>query len=156
MELFKQEAGINMLHVPYKGTAGALNDLVGGHVHASVVSLQSATPLVQNGKLRMLAIMSNERAATFPQVPTMVESGFGNMLVDTWYGVLAPAGMSAAVIAKMNAEINELLALPEIKEAMAKQGLDPAGGKPEVLDALLQRELKLWSQVVKRGKLSLN
>jgi tripartite-type tricarboxylate transporter receptor subunit TctC len=153
MELFKQETGTNMTHVPYKGSAGALNDIVAGHVQASVVSLQSATLFTQNGKIRMLAVMSRERAPTFPQVPTLVESGYGNMLVETWYGVLAPAGTPPAVIAKINAEITNLLTLPDVKEAMAKQGVDPAGGKPEKLDTLLRSELKLWSQVVTRGKI---
>ncbi len=153
MELFKQETGTDMIHVPYKGSAGVLNDLVAGHVQASVVSLQSATQLVQSGKMRMLAVMSRERAPTFPQVPTLVESGYGNLQVATWYGVMAPAGTPPAVISKMNSEINSLLALPEVKESMAKMGVDPAGGKPEQLDALVRSEIKLWSQVVTRGKI---
>jgi tripartite-type tricarboxylate transporter receptor subunit TctC len=153
MELFKQEANINMLHVPYKGTAGAINDLIAGHVQASVVSLQSATPFVQKGGLRMLGVMSGERVPTFPQVPTLAESGFPSMQVETWYGVMAPAGTPPAVIAKLNAEINQLLTLPDIKEAMAKQGVDPAGGKPDRLDTLVRNELKLWTQVVTRGKI---
>ncbi|HEV7618375.1 MAG TPA: tripartite tricarboxylate transporter substrate binding protein [Burkholderiaceae bacterium] len=153
MELFKQETGINLVHVPYKGTAGALNDIVAGHVQASVVSLQSATPLVQSGKMRMLAVMSRERAPTFPQVPTLTEAGLGNMVIETWYGVMAPAGTPPAVIAKINAEINNLLTLPDVKEAMAKQGVDPAGGQPEKLDALVRSELKLWTRVVTRGNI---
>ena len=154
MELFKQETGTNMVHVPYKGSAGALNDIVAGHVQASVVSLQSATSLVQNGKMRMLGVMSRERVATFPTVPTLVESGYANLLVDTWYGVMAPAGTPPAVVNRMNAEINRLLTLPDVKEAMAKQGVEPVGGKPEKLDALVRSELKLWSQVVSRGKIT--
>ena len=153
MELFKQETGTNMVHVPYKGTAGALNDIVAGHVQAGVASLQSATSLVQGGKMKMLAVMSRERVATFPKVPTLVESGYPNLLVDTWYGVLAPAGTPPAVIGRMNAEIGELLALPEVKEAMARQGVEAAGGPPERLDALVRSELKLWAQVVSRGKI---
>jgi tripartite-type tricarboxylate transporter receptor subunit TctC len=156
MELFKQESGLDMVHVPYKGTAGALNDIIAGHVQSSVVSLQSATPFAQNGKVRMLAVMSRERAPTFPQVPTLAESGYGNMLVETWYGVMAPAGTPPAVVAKMNAEINSLLTLPDIKEAMAKQGVDPAGGQPAKLGTLVQNELKLWSRVVTRGKITAN
>lgn len=154
MELIKQETGINLIHVPYKGSAGALNDVVAGHVQASVVSLQSATALVQNGKMRMLGVMSRERAPTFPQVPTLAESGYPNLLVDTWYGVMAPAGTPAAAINKLNAEISELLTLPDVKEAMSKQGVDPVGGKPEKLDILVRSELKLWSQVVSRGKIT--
>jgi len=153
MELFKQETSTNMLHVPYKGSAGALNDLVAGHVQATVVSLQTATVLTTGGKMRMLAVMGRERVPTFPQVPTLIELGYGNMNVETWYGVLAPAGTPPALIARMNAEISQLLTLNDVKEAMAKQGLDPVGGKPERLDSLLRSEVKLWNQVVTRGKL---
>ena len=156
MELFKQETGVQLVHVPYKGTAGALNDVVAGHVQASVVSLQSATVFAQGGKMRMLAVMSTERAPTFPQVPTLREAGYPNMLVETWYGVMAPAGTSPAVVARMNAEINHLLTLPDVKEAMARQGVDQAGGKPEKLDAVVRSELQLWSRVVARGKIVAN
>lgn len=156
MELFKQETGVQLVHVPYKGTAGALNDVVAGHVQASVVSLQSATAFAQGGKMRMLAVMSPERAPTFPQVPTLREAGYPNMLVETWYGVMAPAGTSPAVVGRMNAEINHLLTLPDVKEAMARQGVDQAGGKPEKLDAVVRSELQLWSRVVARGKIVAN
>lgn len=153
MELFKQESGTNMVHVPYKGSSGALNDIIAGHVQASVVSVQSATAFVQAGKMRMLGVMSRERAPTFPQVPTLAESGYPNLQVETWYGVMAPAGTPPAIVSKMNAEINQLLTQADVKEAMAKQGLDPAGGKPERLETLVRNELKQWSQVVTRGKI---
>ncbi|MBC7471420.1 MAG: tripartite tricarboxylate transporter substrate binding protein [Ramlibacter sp.] len=156
MELFKQETGAQLVHVPYKGTAGALNDVVAGHVQASVVSLQSATAFAQGGKVRMLAVMSPERAPTFPRVPTLREAGYPNILVETWYGVMAPAGTSPAVLGRMNAEINHLLTLPDVKEAMARQGVDQAGGKPEKLDAVVRSELQLWSRVVARGKIVAN
>ena len=153
MELFKQESKTDMQHVPYKGTSGVMNDIMAGHVKASVVALQSATPFVQSGSVRMLAIMSRKRAPTFPDVPTMLELGYPTMLVDTWYGVMAPAGTPPALIDKLNAEINSLLQLPEIKEAMAKQGVEPAGGSPKVLDTLVKFQHKLWTQVVARGKI---
>ncbi|MFZ2736684.1 MAG: tripartite tricarboxylate transporter substrate binding protein [Burkholderiaceae bacterium] len=153
MELFKQETGTDMLHVTYKGAAGAVNDLVAGHVQASIISLQTASVLTQGGKLRMLAVMSKERVPTFPLVPTFVEAGYANLLVETWYGVLAPAGTPAAIVAKINAELNQLLTLPEVKEAMAKQSVEVAGGKPERFDQLLRSEIKTWSQVVARGKI---
>lgn len=154
MELFKQESGTQLLHVPYKGSAGALNDLAAGHVQASVVSVQTASSFVQGGKLRMLGVMSRERVPAFPDVPTFAESGYPDLLVETWYAVLAPAGTPAAVVARMNAEINQLLALPDVKEAMARQGVEPAGGTPERLGELLRKELRLWSQVVSRGRIA--
>ncbi len=153
MELFKQETGINLVHVPYKGSAGVLIDIVAGHVQAGFVALPTAAPLVQSGKMRMLAVMGRDRVPQFPQVPTMAETDVANMVIETWIGVMAPAGTPPAVIAKMNAEINSLLTLPEVKEAMAKQGLEPAGGKPEKLDALVRSEIKRWTQVVTRGKI---
>jgi tripartite-type tricarboxylate transporter receptor subunit TctC len=153
MELFKQETGINMTHVPYKGTSGALNDVVAGHVQASVVVLQTAAPLVQGGKMRMLAVMGPERAAQFPQVPTLAEAGVPKVVSEAWFAITAPAGTPPAVIAKMNADVNSLLALPEIKESMAKMGVDPAGGKPEKLDVLVRNEIKMWTQVVKKGNI---
>lgn len=156
MELFKQETGTDLLHVPYKGTAGALNDLAAGHVQASVVSVQSATALTQNNKLRMLAVMGRERVPSFPQVPTLKELGYPNMVVETWYGVMAPAGTPPALVARMNAELNQLLTQPDVKEAMAKQGLEPVGGKPETLDTLVRNEIQLWTQVVSRGKITID
>jgi tripartite-type tricarboxylate transporter receptor subunit TctC len=153
MELFKQETGTNLLHVPYKGSSGVLTDLAAGHVDASVISLPSVGSFVQNGKMRILAVMSRERAAQFPQVPTMAEAGFPNMVVETWNGLMAPAGTPPAIVAKMNAEINEILALPDVKEAMAKQGVDPVGGKPEALDTLIRNEITVWTQVVKTSKI---
>ena len=154
MELFLQETGTSMLHVPYKGSSGALNDLAAGHVQASVVSAQSATMLTQAGKLRMLAVMGRQRVSSFPQVPTLLELGYDKLAVETWYGVLAPAGTPPAIVARLNAEIQQLLTLPDVKEAMAKQGLEPAGGKPERLESLIRSEVNLWSQVVARGKIS--
>jgi tripartite-type tricarboxylate transporter receptor subunit TctC len=153
MELFKQESGMHMVHIPYKGSAGAMTDLVGGHVQAGVVSVQTASSFVQGGKLRMLGVMSRQRLPTFPDVPTFAQSGFPGMLVETWYGVLAPAGTPPAVVHKMNVELNELLAQPDVKEALAKQGVDAAGGSPERMGNLLRSELKLWQQVVTRGKI---
>lgn len=154
MEMFKQQTGLFLTHIPYKGTGGALNDLVAGHVEASVVVLQTALPLIQAGKIRMLAVMGPQRVAQFPDAPTLAQAGVPNVVSEAWFGVAAPAGTPPAVIAKMNAEINSLMALTEVKEAMSKAGVDPIGGKPERLDALVQSEIKMWSQVVKKGNIT--
>jgi tripartite-type tricarboxylate transporter receptor subunit TctC len=148
MELLKQEAHINLVHVPYKGSGSALTDLVGGHVQAMIVSLQTAAPYVQSGKLRMLAVMSGARPEAFPDVPTLKELGLGDLEVDTWYGVFAPAGTSAAVVAKVNAELNALLKQPELRSFLAKQGMNPVGGSPERFAELVRKELARWSRVV--------
>jgi tripartite-type tricarboxylate transporter receptor subunit TctC len=149
MELFKQEARIDIVHVPYKGAAGALADLVGGHVKASVVAIQTAVPYVQSGRLRVLAVLGAERSLAFPGAPTLKESGFPDMVVDTWYGMFAPAGTPAEVVAKLNADLNAMLAHAEVREQFAKQGLSAAGGPPGRLGDLVKRELPRWAKVVK-------
>ncbi len=148
MELLKLDARIDLVHVPYKGSGGALADLVGGHVQAMIVSLQTAAPYVQSGKLRMLAVMSAERSQAFSEVPTLKELGLADLEVETWYGVFAPAGTPQAVIARVNAEMNALLKHSEIRELLAKQGMAPAGGTPERFGELVKKELARWSRVV--------
>lgn len=154
MEMFKQQTGLFLTHIPYKGTSGAINDLAAGHVEASVVVLQTASPLLQGGKMRILAVMGPQRVAQFPDVPTLAQAGVPNVVSEAWFGVTAPAGTPPAVIAKMNSEINSLLALPEVKEAMAKAGVELIGGKPEKLDAMVRSQIKMWTQVVKKGNIT--
>jgi tripartite-type tricarboxylate transporter receptor subunit TctC len=150
MELLKLETGMDIVHVPYKGAAGALSDAVGGHVDATVAALQSASPLAHGGKLRMLTVLSAERAAAFPDVPTLREQkGLPDLEIDTWYGAFVPAGTPADIVQKLNAGINESLNDPQIRASLEKQGLLPAGGDPARLQALLQKELARWARVVK-------
>jgi tripartite-type tricarboxylate transporter receptor subunit TctC len=153
MELLMQETGTQLLHVPYKGSSGALTDVVGGHVQASVSSLQTAGQLVQVGKLKMLAVMGEERSPAFPQVPTLKELGHPSLVVDTWYGVLAPAGTPPEVVAKINAELNALLKLPEVREALAKQGVVPGGGTPERLAQWISTDITRWTKLVKTANI---
>ena len=148
MELIKLETGIDVVHVPYKGLGGATTDLIGGHVQAMVAALQSVAPHVQSGKLRMLAVLSAERAAAFPGVPTLREQGVADLEVETWYAAFAPAGTPAAVIGKLNAGINAALIDPSVRASLEKQGMAPAGGDPARMEALLQRELARWARVV--------
>ena len=148
MELFMQETGTKLVHVPYKGSAGALTDVIGGHVQASVSSLQTAGTLIAGGKLRMLAVMSEERSPAFPNVPTLKEQGLSSLVVDTWYGVMAPAGTPAEVVSKINAELNALLRLPDVREALAKQGVTLAGGTPERLQQLVVQDIARWKKLV--------
>jgi len=148
MELLKLDTHVDLVHVPYKGSGGALADLVGGHVQAMIVSLQTVAPYVQSGKLRMLAVMSAERSEAFPDVPTLKELGLPDLEVDTWYGVFAPAGTSKAVIDKVNGDLNALLKEADVRELLAKQGMTPVGGTPRRFGALVQSELKRWPRVV--------
>jgi len=148
MELLKLETGINVVHVPYKGLGGAMSDTIAGHVPVIVSALQSAAPHVNSGKLRMLAVMSAERARAFPNVPTMKEAGLPDLEVDTWYALFAPAGTPPAVVMKINADFNLLLDDQSMKSFLEKQGMSAAGGTSERFAGLLKRELARWSRVV--------
>jgi tripartite-type tricarboxylate transporter receptor subunit TctC len=148
MELVKLETGMDIVHVPYKAAAGALTDVVGGHVDATVAAVQTAHPHVQSGKLRALAVMSAERSPAYPDVPTMKEQGLPDLEVETWYGAFAPAGTPAQVVQKLNSDLNTALREAQVREVLEKQGMTPVGGAPQRLGDLVKRELPRWSRVV--------
>jgi tripartite-type tricarboxylate transporter receptor subunit TctC len=149
MELLKLETGMDIIHVPYKGAAGAITDLVGGQVQAMISALQTVAPHVKNGRLRMLAVMSSHRAEAFPEVPTLKEAGLPDLEVETWYAMFAPAGTPTAIVGRANRDVNELLKEADVREVLAKQGLEPAGGTPDALGTRVKRELANWTRVVK-------
>ncbi len=152
-ELIKLETGIDIVHVPYKGSAGAVTDLVGGHVQAMVVALQTIAPQVHGGKVRLLAVMGEERSAIFPEVPTMQEQGLRNLVAETWYGMFAPAGTPAVTVAKLNADVNALLQQADIRELLARQSMNAVGGSPERFREMVGRELARWARVVAAAKI---
>lgn len=153
MELLKLDAGIDIVHVPYKGLAGAIADLMGGHVQAMISATQTAASAVHSGRLRALAVMSPERSAVFPETPTMKEAGFPQLEVETWYGSFAPSGTPAPVIAKINADLNAVLQQPDIRDALAKQGMIPRGGSPDRFGDMVRKELVRWARVVDKAKI---
>jgi len=153
MELFKLETGADIVHVPYRGLSLAINDLVGGHVEVMIPTLQTIHPHVTAGKLRMLAVLSGERSSVFPAVPTLREQGLAQLEVETWYGALVPAGTPAAVIGKLNAEINSVLQQPEIPAQLAKLGMHATSGPPARFEALVRSELARWTRVVAAAKI---
>jgi tripartite-type tricarboxylate transporter receptor subunit TctC len=153
MELFKLETGIDIVHVPYKGLAGAMTDLIGGHVQAMISATQTAHSAVQSGRLRVLAVMSPERSSAYPDAPTVKELGLAQVEVETWYGSFAPATTPGPVIAKINAELNALLKLPDVRELLAKQGMTPRGGSPERFGDMVRKELVRWARVVDKAKI---
>src|SRR4051812_5094605 len=153
MELLKLETGMDIVHVPYKGAAGAISDLVGGHEQAMISALQTVAPHVQSGRLRMLAVMSARRSEAFPEVPTLKEAGMPDLEVETWYAMFAPVGTPIAIVARWNAELNQVLKEADVKDVIAKQGLVPEGGSPEQLGARVKRELASWTRVVKAAKI---
>jgi tripartite-type tricarboxylate transporter receptor subunit TctC len=149
MELLKLELGMDIVHVPYKTAAGALNDVVGGHVQATIAAVQTAHPQVTTGQLRALAVLSAERSKAFVEVPTLREQGLPGLEVETWYGAFAPAGTPASVVARINGDLDSLLKDPGVREFLARQGMAAIGGPPERLGDLVKRELERWSRVVK-------
>ena len=148
MELLKLDTGMQIVHVPYKGAGGAISDLVGGHVQAMISAIQTVAPHVQAGRLRMLAVMSAKRSTAFPDVPTLKEQGLPDLEVETWYAMFAPAGTPAPLIARINADLGELVREPDVDDVLEKQGLVPAAGSPESLDARVKSELARWRRVV--------
>ncbi|HUQ74048.1 MAG TPA: tripartite tricarboxylate transporter substrate binding protein [Burkholderiales bacterium] len=149
MELLKLETGTDIVHVPYKGAAGAIADLVGGHVQAMISALQTVGPHVQAGRLRMLAVMSAERSEAFPNAPTLKQAGMPDLEVETWYAIFAPAATPPAIVARVNRDVNELLKEADVRDVLEKQGLVPRGGRPEVLGERVKKELAAWTRVVK-------
>jgi tripartite-type tricarboxylate transporter receptor subunit TctC len=153
MEWFKQDNSVNLVHVPYKSTAGVTADIIAGHVQTTLMVFQTVAPHVQGGRVRMIAVLGGERVPQFPQVPTMAESGMPNMVVEAWTGAMVPAKTPKSVIEKLNAEINALAALPENREALTKLGIRVIGGKPDALDKQVKSEIARWTEVVKRGNI---
>ena len=151
MELLKVTSGISLRHVPYSGSAGAVRDLVGGHVNAMFMPLHTALPLVADKQIRLLAVGGAQRSAMAPDVKTLAEQGVSGFDVDLWYGLLAPAGTSADIVARYNRVLNEVLAQASVREALAKQGMETRGGAPAQLAALIARDQPRWSKVVKNA-----
>lgn len=154
MELFKLQAGIDLVHVPYKGFAGAINDLVGGRIEAMILPLPAATPYTQNGLVRMLAVISPERSAVFPNVPTIAQEGYAQMQAWNWYAMLAPAGTPPEIVARLNSDVNALLGDASVREVLGKQGFTAAGGPPERLASLMKAELERWIRVAVEAKIT--
>jgi tripartite-type tricarboxylate transporter receptor subunit TctC len=155
-ELFKHATGTDLLHVPYKGTGPAMTDLVSGRVQLVFSTMPPVLPQVKQGKLRAIAVTTIKRAAAAPDVPTIAESGVKGFNVSNWQGVLAPAKTPAALVKKLNADILASLKLPGMTDALAVQGLEPAGGTPEEFGALIKSEIAKYTQVVKAARISVD
>jgi tripartite-type tricarboxylate transporter receptor subunit TctC len=148
-EMFKQMTGANIVHVPYKGSAPAITDLLGGQVSLMFDNLPSALPQVKAGKLRALAVTSARRSQAAPDIPTIAESGVPGYEVDSWFGILAPAGTPKEIVNKLNAEIVRILQIPEVRERLLEQGAEPVGDTPEHFAEHIRKETVKWARVVK-------
>lgn len=148
-EWFKSAAGIDIVHVPYRGGGPSINDLVGGQVQMTFEGTSVLVPLIQAGKLRALTTASPTRIAELPDVPTMVESGFPGFVSTSWTGLLAPAKTPGEVIAKLNAQVNAAVKSPEFKSALAKLSNEPLGGTPQDFTNQIKADIAKWAPIVK-------
>jgi len=148
-EMFKMITGLNMLHVPYRGSAPAVTDLIGGQVQSMFDNAPSAMPHIQGGRLRPIAITGPQRSPLLPDVPTVAESGYAGFDVQSWFGLALPQGTPQPIVDKLNAELNKALALPDVKKRLGELGATPAGGTPADMRGFIDAELKRWNAVVK-------
>ena len=149
MELFKQATHTTLTHVPYRGTAGVMNDIIGNHVSAMFVPTHVALPLADAKEIRILGVASDKRVAAAPDVPTLIEQGLPGFEVDLWFGLLAPAGTPPDVVARYNTVLNEFLHAPKMVAELGKQGLVSSGGTPEVLRDLIANDLAKWQKIIR-------
>jgi len=154
--MFGLEIGAPNTHVPYRGSAPASQDLIGGQVQAQFDSVGSAIGQIKAGKLRALAVTSDHRAALLPDVPTMAEGGVQNFVVTSWMGLMAPAGTPHLIVARIASEVDKVLASPEIKTILADRGYETMGGGPEAFAKYMDSEIALWAKIVKASGAAVN
>lgn len=144
-------ANVKMTHIPYRGGGPAVTDVMGGQVPLLWVSIPAAANFVKAGKLKALAVSTTKRSAVFPDVPTMIESGFKDFEVDSWYAMFVPANTPKAAVDRLNAAANKVLTTPEVKEKLLNQGAEAVGGSPEALGRVVKAELVKWDKVVREN-----
>lgn len=148
-ELFKYLAKVDLIHVPYKGNAPALNDVLGGQVPVMWDTITTALPHVKSGKLRALAVTSRKRSPLAPDVPTMIEAGLPDFEISAWYVVMAPKNLPPEVLRRLNAEVNKAIADPEVRERLGSQGVDFVGGSAADAEKFIRSELERWARVAR-------
>ena len=154
-ELFNVTAGVNLVHVPYKGTAPATADLLAGRVSVVFNSAFATLPYVKSGRLRALAVTGRARSSLLPAVPTVIESGLPGYEAGTWYGVLAPAATPSTVIERLHAEIVKAMSMDDVRHRLIEDFLDPVGNTPQEFSAMIKIEISKWSRVVKSAGIAL-
>ena len=156
IELLKSLAGINLVHIPYKGSSPAMTDLLGGQVSMLFNSMPTVIPHVKSGRLKGIAVGSAKRSAAMPDIPTVAESGVPGFDYVTWYAMFGPAALPKPIIAKLNAEIVKMLADKELAQRLAVQGAEPSPGTPEQLGRYMREEQERWRKVIKSANLKLD
>ncbi|HEX2827298.1 MAG TPA: tripartite tricarboxylate transporter substrate binding protein [Burkholderiales bacterium] len=154
--LLTSMTGVTLTHVPYKGTAPAVNDLMGGHIPLMVSSMISTLPQVRNGRLKIIALTTAHRAKALPDVPTIAESGVPGYDCTLWYGILAPARTPEAIVRRMNAELGTALKSPDVVEKLSTQAVEPHHTSPEQFAALIRNELGKWDKVIRTSGVKLD
>ena len=155
-EMFKAAAEIDMTHVPYSGSSQAVTGLIAGEVSAFFVGISTAAPFVQSGKVRALAVTSKQRSEVLPDVPTFAESGFPNLELSIWFGILAPAGTPPAIVAKVNADVRKVLEDPGLRSALQSRGFEPRSSSSEELRTLIEKDQDRWGALIKKLGLKLD
>jgi tripartite-type tricarboxylate transporter receptor subunit TctC len=153
MELFKQHFGVDIVHVPYKGSAGAVTDILGGQVQVMFLPVHLALPYVQSGKLRVLAAGGAHRSPVTPDVPSLADEGITDIDLDIWYALLGPPGLATDQVALLNGEVNALLRDVEVRDTLMKQGLSPRPGTPDELARIIDTDLERWTRVIRAAKI---
>ena len=154
MELFKLNFGIDIAHVPYKGTAGAVTDLLGGQLQAMFLPVHVALPHARAAKVRILAAGGLSRSPVTPDLPSLAEEGVKDIDVDIWYALFGPAGLPRDIVALLNTEVVTILAQADVRDSLQKQGLNPVTGTPEELGKLVESDLERWTKVVRAARIS--
>jgi len=155
MELLKSMAGVNLVHIPYKGTAPAMTDLISGQISAMFNSMPSVLPHIASGRMRGIAVGSAKRSPAAPEIPTVAESGLKGFQYVTWYALLTHAGVPKDIITKINAESVKALSQPEMAQRFSSQGAEPAPGTPEELAKFMRTEYEDWKKVIKAANIKL-
>ena len=155
-ELIALSAGVKVMHVPYKGGAPALNDLIGGHVDMYVSSLPQVLQLAKDGQTRALAVTSAKRTPQLPDVPTLAESGLEGFELSSWWGIVGPAGLPANIVNALNAEIGKMLALPELAAILANEGAEAESMTPQAFGELMREETRRWTKVAHEANISID
>jgi tripartite-type tricarboxylate transporter receptor subunit TctC len=150
-ELFKGMAGVEMQHIPYKGSPPALNDVMGGQVSMTFDNITTAWALAKGGKLRALAVTTASRSPVAPEVPTLAESGLPGYEIGSWQGVFAPAGTPPDIVKRLNAEIVKIIKSPDVQKKLIDLGAEPVGDSPEQFAAFVKTEVVMWGDVVKKS-----
>jgi len=148
-ELFRLTAGIDLVHVAYRGEAPAINDLLGGQIPMMFANLSAVIGQVNAGALRALAVASQKRSPTAPDIPTLAEQGLTGFTAETWFGIVAPAGTPRAVVTLINAQLQRVLGRDDVKQRFAKLGMSAGGGSAEEFDAYIKAEIAKWTKVIK-------